>query len=102
MRVFSKKTICTVKAFIDGMMAENSKELMSIILWRDTEYLLGRMDESMLVVTKMIKNVDMALSSGQTAENTLVLGRTANNTAKETTSIEAVEKEKEPGKLVKE
>ena len=102
MRVFSKKTICTVKAFTDGMMAENSKEHMSIILWRDMEYSHGKMDASTLVATKMIKNVDTVLSSGQMAENILALGRMANNMAKELISTEAAEKEKAPGKLVKE
>jgi flagellar biosynthesis regulator FlbT len=48
MRVFLKKTICTERASINGTMVEYLEVLMLITLWRDTEYLLGRMDVNML------------------------------------------------------
>ena len=47
MKVFLKRIICTEKVSIDGMMEENLEVHTLITLWRDTVYLLGRMDESM-------------------------------------------------------
>ena len=102
MMVFLKKTICMVKAFIDGMMEENSRELMLTISWKDMEFLHGKTVESMLVDIKMIKNVDMVLLNGQMVESTLVLGRTASSMVMEFISLNQEKRKGVHGKMEKE
>ena len=65
MMVFLKKTIYTEKAFIDGTMVENLEVHMLTILWKDTAYSLGKMDENTLVDIRAIKNADTEHLSGQ-------------------------------------
>jgi len=62
MKAIGKRTICTVKDFMHGKMAENMKE-----------------------TTKKIKKMDLALTLGQMDASTLANGKEVDNMAGEDT-----------------
>mmetsp|Transcript_19148 Transcript_19148/g.2611 ORF Transcript_19148/g.2611 Transcript_19148/m.2611 type:complete len:103 (-) Transcript_19148:233-541(-) len=76
--------IYMVKEYINGLMAENTKEIGKIIKCMDTVYSHGPMKEvkNMKETTLKIKEKDMENFTGPTAEFTVVYGEMVNNMVK--------------------
>jgi hypothetical protein len=60
---------------MEGDMKESGKKT----IWKDLVFTNGKMEESMRVNTKTIRNMGMAYTSGQMAGSTMVTGTKANN-----------------------
>jgi len=65
--------------FINGQMEGNILGIGKLTLWMTLEYILGKMEECMRVITKKIKNTALVFISGLILNNTLAGGLTANS-----------------------
>jgi hypothetical protein len=61
-------------------MAENTLDIGEAISWINLVFILGRMDACMKASIKMIKNMDMVFTHGQTQKDMQVGGVMENNT----------------------
>jgi len=66
-------------------MAESIRASGLIIIWRELEFTLGLMVDAMKVSIKMIKNMVLVFTAGQTSENTRDIGAKENSTDLEST-----------------